>query len=181
MRAADLDMIFIAGLSGSGPDHWQTRWRLRMPHAVLVEQADWERPDREAWIANVAAACGQATRPVFFLAHSLGVTTLVHASALLPADRVKGALLVAPPSDHGLIAADVGDFAPCPLAPLPFPALVIASRDDPYGSFADAELKARHWGAKLHDAGLSGHINVESGHGPWPEGAMRLAGFLKTL
>ena len=33
----------------------------------------------------------------------------------------------------------------------------------------------------LADAGLSGHINAASGHGPWPEGLMRLAGFMKTL
>ena len=37
------------------------------------------------------------------------------------------------------------------------------------------------WGAAIADAGSSGHINVESGHGPWPEGLMRFAGFLKAL
>jgi len=40
---------------------------------------------------------------------------------------------------------------------------------------------ARTLGAELIDAGFSGHINSESGHGPWPEGLMRFAGFLKTL
>jgi uncharacterized protein len=181
MRAVDLDMLFIAGRSGSGPDHWQTRWRRRMPQASLVEQPDWDQPDREVWVANVVAACRAATRPIVFLAHSLGVTTLVHAAGLLVRGQAKGAFLVAPPSDEGLIAAGLGEFAPCPLEPLPFSTLVIASRNDPYGAFADAESKAEHWGARIHDAGLSGHINVESGHGPWPEGAMRLAGFLKTL
>jgi hypothetical protein len=27
---------------------------------------------------------------------------------------------------------------------------------------------ARRWGFVFHDAGDAGHINVESGHGPWP-------------
>jgi predicted alpha/beta hydrolase family esterase len=40
---------------------------------------------------------------------------------------------------------------------------------------------AAQLGAKLIDAGFSGHINSESGHGPWPEGVMRFAAFLKTL
>ena len=40
---------------------------------------------------------------------------------------------------------------------------------------------AKMLGAKLVDAGFSGHINTESGHGPWPEGLMCLAAFLKTL
>jgi uncharacterized protein len=40
---------------------------------------------------------------------------------------------------------------------------------------------ARTLDAELADAGLSGHINSESGHGPWPEGLMRFATFLKPL
>ena len=181
MRAIDLDMIFIAGLGGSGPDHWQTRWRQRMPNARLVEQADWDQPDRSAWVAAVVAACRDAQRPILLLAHSLGVVTLAHAADLLPMERVKGAFLVAPPSDETLKALGHEAFAPSPIKPLPFPSLLIASRNDPYGSFEAAEAKARAWGASLHDAGESGHINGDSGHGPWPEGAMRLAGFVKGL
>jgi predicted alpha/beta hydrolase family esterase len=181
MRAVDLDMIFIAGLNGAGPDHWQARWRARMPNARLVEQADWDRPDRDAWVAALTAACEDAQRSILILAHSLGVITLAHAAGRLRQGRVKGAFLVAPPSDEALIAAGLEGFAPSPMDPLPFPSLVIASRNDPYSAFATAEAKARHWGSSLHDAGDSGHINAESGHGPWPEGAMRLAGFVKGL
>jgi uncharacterized protein len=181
MRAVDLDMIFIAGLNGSGAEHWQTRWRQRMPNARLVEQADWDRPDRDAWVAAVVAACEEAQRPVLLLAHSLGVVTLAHAADRLAAGRVKGAFLVAPPSDESLIATGAGSFAPSPTSPLPFPSLLIASRNDPYGAYEAAEAKARDWGSSLHDAGESGHINAASGHGPWPEGAIRLAGFIKAL
>jgi predicted alpha/beta hydrolase family esterase len=35
--------------------------------------------------------------------------------------------------------------------------------------------------AAIVDAGDAGHVNTESGHGPWPEGLMRFAGFLKQL
>jgi predicted alpha/beta hydrolase family esterase len=181
MRSADLDMLFIAGLSGSGPDHWQTRWRRRMPNARLVEQADWDKPEREAWVGAIIAACEAAERPILLLAHSLGVIALAHAAPLLPEERVKGAFLVSAPSDEALRAVGAADFAPTPVAPLPFPSLLLASRDDPYGDLDDAERKALAWGSRLHDAGESGHINVESGHGPWPEGAMRLAGFVKRL
>ena len=40
---------------------------------------------------------------------------------------------------------------------------------------------AKAWNVELVDAGASGHLNDESGHGPWPEGLMRFAGFLKSL
>jgi predicted alpha/beta hydrolase family esterase len=33
----------------------------------------------------------------------------------------------------------------------------------------------------LIDAGESGHINSESGHGPWPEGSMVFAEFMTQL
>ena len=85
MRTADLDLLFVAGLNGSGSDHWQTRWSGRLPTAKLVEQADWDRPQLAAWTDAIVAA------------------------------------------------------------------------------------------------GESGHINADSGHGPWPEGLMLFAGFIKTL
>src|ERR1700759_3200711 len=91
MRSANLDTLFIAGLNGSGPDHWQTRWRRRMPNARLVEQADWDRPDRAAWVGAIVAACEAVERPILLLAHSLGVIALAHAAPLLPAERIKGA------------------------------------------------------------------------------------------
>lgn len=181
MRTADLDLLFIAGLNGSGPDHWQTRWRSKLPTAKLVEQADWDEPDRDEWIGAVVAASRSATRPIVFIAHSLGVTTLAHAAAHLPPGVVKGAFLVAPPSDEALAAAGVASFAPTPLEPLPFPSLLVAGRNDPYGAQGLAEAKAAKWGSRFVSAGEAGHINAESGHGPWPEGLMQFAGFIKSL
>jgi uncharacterized protein len=58
---------------------------------------------------------------------------------------------------------------------------LVASRNDKYFSFEESEALAGTLGAKLIDAGYSGHINSESGHGPWPEGLMCFAEFLKTL
>jgi hypothetical protein len=36
-------------------------------------------------------------------------------------------------------------------------------------------------GAQFLDAGAAGHINVASGHGPWPEGSMAFANFIAKL
>jgi predicted alpha/beta hydrolase family esterase len=68
-----------------------------------------------------------------------------------------------------------------PVEPLAFPTILIASRDDKYSSFADSAALAKVLGAKLVDAGFSGHINSENGHRPWPEGLMSFARFIKTL
>lgn len=53
---------------------------------------------------------------------------------------------------------------------LPFPSLVAASRDDPFVEIGRAESFARAWGSRFSDLGRIGHINVESGHGPWADG-----------
>jgi predicted alpha/beta hydrolase family esterase len=72
-------------------------------------------------------------------------------------------------------------FAPIPREPFHFPSILIASRTDPHCDYAKAEDIAYAWGSAIVDAGDAGHLNTESGHGPWPEGLMRFAGFLKRL
>ena len=61
-------------------------------------------------------------------------------------------------------------FAPIPRARLPFPSIVVASRDDPFSEFARAQALAEAWGSRLVDAGEQGHMNADAGLGPWPAG-----------
>lgn len=182
MRTSDVDILFVPGLGASGPDHWQTRWQARLSTARRVEQDDWEQPLRERWVARIVAAATDATLPVVVVAHSLGVIAVVHAAPRLPA-AVVGAFLVAPPDDASLATLPQIDpaFAPIPRDPLPFPCVLVASSNDPYCSRIAAADLSSAWGAAFTDAGEAGHINAESGHGPWPEGLMRFAGFMKQL
>lgn len=117
------------------------------------------------------------------MGHSLGVVAIVHAAPKLPAGRVIGAFLVAMPSEDVAASLSAIDpaFRPYPRDPLPFPSLLVASQDDEYCPFEDAGDWALAWGSQRVDAGNSGHINTESGHGPWPEGALRFGAFLKQL
>lgn len=164
-------VLIIPGLGGSGPEHWQSLWQSRLPNATRVEQADWDKPDRAGWIAALDAATAAAKRPPILVAHSLSCA-LVAWWAAAHRRAVHGALLVAPPdvdSDaHTPPEAHV--FRPMPLARLPFPAIVVASRNDPYVAFGRAQLLAQAWGADLMDAGNAGHINTSAGYGEWPAG-----------
>ncbi|AQT42752.1 hypothetical protein BBC0178_012850 [Bartonella apihabitans] len=72
-------------------------------------------------------------------------------------------------------------FGPYPRDRLPFPSIVIASRNDEYCDFAVAEDIAKDWGSLFIDAGEAGHINSASGYGPWPEGLMVFSQFLGKL
>jgi uncharacterized protein len=185
MRTSDADILFVPGLGGSGPDHWQTRWESKLSTGRRIEQEDWEQPSLAKWtqrIAEEVARSGESGRPVVLITHSLGSLAAVHAAPLLQG-RVAGAYLIAPPCDAIIAAQPQIDqaFAPAPMSPLPFASVLVASRNDPYAPLADSEAKARAWGSAFVDAGDAGHINTDSGHGPWPEGLMRLATFLKTL
>lgn len=183
MKTADCDILILPGLAGSGEEHWQARWASRLSTGRIVAQDDWHRPDPAAWRARTVEAVAAATRPVVLIAHSLGVVATVLAAPDLPAGIVRGALLVAFPDVETTpnLPECVRAFAPVPRDPLPFPSLVVASRNDPYCSYERAEEFAASWGSAMVDAGESGHINVASGHGPWPEGLMRLAGFMRGL
>jgi predicted alpha/beta hydrolase family esterase len=183
MRTSDYEILIVPGLSNSGPEHWQSRWERQLSTARRIEQRDWDRPDRVEWTGRIVAAVRGAERPAVLVAHSLGVIVVAHAAPHLPAGKVKGAFLVGLPDvepDDFEPAID-RTFAPIPRETLPFPSVLVASRTDPYCSYDKAEDIAFAWGAAIVDAGDSGHLNTASGHGPWPEGLMRFAGFLKRL
>jgi predicted alpha/beta hydrolase family esterase len=94
---------------------------------------------------------------------------------------VAGALLVAPPeAEHSAIDHRLAGFAPVPAGPLPFPAILAASRNDPYMAMRMARRLAANWGATFADAGAIGHINAQSGIADWPFGLFLLGRLLKN-
>ena len=168
--------LIVPGLNGSGPGHWQHWWLRNDRDAVLVEQDDWRRPCPEAWAARLRAAV-EAHPGAMLVAHSLGVPLVTRLAAERRDLRVAGALLVAPADveEMGASSDRLRGFAPMSLAPLPFPATVVASRTDRCMDFRRARAFAAAWGAELVDYGDAGHINAASGFGPWPDGPRLLA------
>lgn len=176
---ATVSVLVLPGLGGSGPGHWQTRFEQENPGFRRVEQRDWDRPVRDEWLAALEAAVTAAPAPVVLVAHSLACVLVAHWAAGGSAARVAAAMLVAPPDveDEARVPPEARVFAPLPSDPLPFPAVVLASRNDPYCAIERACGFAALWGADFIDVGAHGHINVDSGHGSWPEGA----GLLRDL
>jgi uncharacterized protein len=182
MKAKDADILIIPGYTNSGPDHWQTRWEEKLSSARRVEQAEWSKPVLADWKANLVAAVNDATKPVVLVAHSLGVATAVQAVPEFR-NKIAGAFFVAPPdvANPQVRPKHLMTFGPYPRDPLPFPSITVASRNDPFCAFDVAEDIAGAWGSLFIDAGERGHINAESGHGPWPEGTLTFAKFVSNL
>ena len=175
-------VLTVPGFTGSGPDHWQSHWERQNPDYVRVEQEDWERPDRDAWVAALDRHVGSSDLPCVLLAHSLGCITAAHWAVTRGPRSVVAAFLVAPAdADDPAQPYSRSGFAPVPLTPLPFPALVVASRNDPIITPDRARHFAAGWGAALHDAGDAGHLATKDGYGPWPEGRRLLSEFLDRV
>ncbi|CAN7412842.1 alpha/beta hydrolase [Trinickia sp. LjRoot230] len=175
--------LVLPGYGNSGDGHWQTRWEARDAAFERVAMPDWDHPVCADWrdaLDRTVAAHG--TSPLLLAAHSLGSLTAVMWAATAQRAgqdvraKVAGALLVAVPDPRGPgFPADASGYDEVPMEPLPFPAIVVASSDDPYGSLDFTQRCAQAWGARFTNIGPRGHINAESGLGDWDEGRDWLA------
>jgi len=171
-------VLFVPGLRDHVEDHWQTHAARDFPGSVTVEPLTVDRLSCAARVAALDAALQAIEGEVVIAAHSAGCLMVAH-WALAPTRAVKAALLATPADvEHPLPPGypsyedlSSNGWIPMPRQPLPFPALVVASRNDPLASFERIEGLARDWGAELHDAGTVGHLNPPAGFGPWPDGA----------
>ncbi|ALP63464.1 RBBP9/YdeN family alpha/beta hydrolase [Paraburkholderia caribensis] len=180
MALEQQSVIVLPGYMNSGVGHWQTRWEARFPHFSRVPMRDWDHPVCGEWCDTLDAAVAAAKAPVLLVAHSLGCLTVAfwaarHASHDALA-KVAGALLVAVPDPAGPgFPADAAGFDAVPIDPLPFPSIVVASTDDPYGGVPFSQACATAWGSRWENIGPRGHINADSGLGDWEEGQRWLA------
>jgi uncharacterized protein len=123
--------------------------------------------------------------PVIVVAHSLGCLAFAHWASFARERvrrKVEGAFLVAPADverENG--PREMRGFSPAPKCRMPVPTMVIASQNDPWITYPDARRLALLWRSVLVNAGTAGHINVASGHGPWPMGKTLLNGFMRDL
>lgn len=162
-------VLVVPGLRDSGPAHWQSLWQARHPEYVRVVQRDWNAPRLTEWVATLDRAIRAVRNRVILVAHSFGCLAALRRIAERP-DDVAGALLAAPadPAKFGLEEE-------LPQAPIGVPAFLVGSCNDPWLDFDRAARLARRTGAVFVNGGAAGHLNAESGYGPWPEGERLLA------
>ena len=158
-------LLIVPGLHNSGETHWQTDLQRHHLTARRVQQRDWSVPDLEGWTNRLLETLEREPGSRWVaVAHSFGCLVLARA-LLLGAPDIEAAVLVAPADP---LKFGVAEELPC--QPMPVPSTLVASRTDPWMPFGSAVNWSRVWGSRLVDLGDAGHINVASGHGPWPLG-----------
>lgn len=161
-------LLIIPGLHDSGPAHWQTWLQQQYRDSRRVVQRDFSQPDLPRWADRIqrtleSGAHEQAGGEWIAVAHSFGCLALARHLADHADSPIRQVLFVAPaePDKFGL-AEDL------PHHRLAVPSSLIASQNDPWMSAASALRWASRWGASYSNLGAVGHINTESGFGPFP-------------
>lgn len=176
-----MEIIYLAGINDSGPGHWQNHWLKRLG-GTWVEHQDWDHPNADDWASDLKIALALIQNPKIILAHSLGCLTLTQWAKDHQDPGIHGAFLVAPPdpSAPGYPKESAGFEDPFSIT-LPFPTVLVASRNDPYASLDFSKRLAEHWGSHLLDVGEKGHINLKSSLGVWEEGLKAFKAFRQSL
>ena len=163
--------LILHGLGASGPGHWQTwlaaRLRADGERVAYPDLPDADLPSLPAWrdaLDGELAALPAGESVV--VCHSLACLLYLHhvADGGPPADRV---LLAAPPSEASGVA-EIQDFFPVPLPALGPGARVVCSDNDPYCPEGAAGLYGEPLGIPVDVLPGGGHLNPETGFGPWP-------------
>ena len=164
-------VLILPGWQNSGPGHWQSRWETQ--HGFeRVQQADWNRPLRGDWMAQLEQAVLQADSHVALVAHSLGCQLVAAwAAHSRHAAYVTAALLVAPPDTarHDM-PPQLSTWRSIVRQRLPFASCLVYSSDDPFCAVDRALAMAADWGSQPHSLGAAGHINADTGLDDWPQG-----------
>lgn len=168
-------ILIVPGLRDHAAGHWQTLLAQRLSKVASVAPMGREDLDCARRVAAIETVAQNVEGPLLALAHSGGCIMLAHwlAGTTRP---VAAALMATPPDFESpmpegfptIAALEAGGWLPVPRQPLPCPALVAASRNDPLGAYARVAELARDWGARLFDLGEVGHLNPASGFGDWP-------------
>ena len=161
--------LLVPGLRDSGAAHWQSEWQRSLSRIHRLQHDAWETPDLVRWSTAVAGAIDALPSPPVVIAHSFGCLSAVH--ALGHCRRPVAALLLVAPADPERFGID----AHLPIRALGVPATLVASSNDPWLRLTSAGQLAMRWRARFVACAGAGHINAESGYGPWPDGLTLLA------
>jgi predicted alpha/beta hydrolase family esterase len=167
-------ILIVPGLRDHVEEHWQTLLAKKLANVRVVPPMGREDLDCARRVAALDKEAAAVEGPIVIVAHSGGAITVAH-WAQRNKRHVRGALLAVPPDfekpmpeGYPTVAAlDAAGWLPVPVAPLPFPSIVAASRNDPLCQFHRACTMALNWRSRIVDLGNVGHLNPASGFGEW--------------
>ncbi|WP_340315243.1 RBBP9/YdeN family alpha/beta hydrolase [Rhizorhabdus argentea] len=177
--------LLLPDLDCNAAGYWQRHWTESRIDCRAVDLGNARQPDRNSCVMRLDHALRRVDAPVILVGHGVGALTIAAWAGLMSSESenaVAGALLIGP-CDPMAAGADprLQCFAPLPTAIFTFPALVIASDDDPAISADRAFSLARQWGAGFARFGECGHFMPSDGLGWWDDGEELLDRFIDLV
>jgi len=165
-------VLILYGWHGSDAPHWQAWLKDELEKdgfkVSFPQLSDNLTPHKDVWMKESLEAF-KAIQPDMVITHSMGNSLWFHLCNEKLLHKVEHLLLVAPPRDLSDYE-DVKSFFPVktPEDLYANEVLMVASDNDPYMGLEESKSLSERLGCELkviHDAG---HINSDSGYGPWP-------------
>ncbi|HKN94742.1 MAG TPA: alpha/beta hydrolase [Thermoleophilaceae bacterium] len=172
-----MPFLILHGWQGSGPDHWQSWLARRLAgrgHRVSYpELPEPDAPRLDRWLEALDTELAREPGGLVVLCHSLGCVLWLQHARLADGAAAERVLLVAPPSPSVELPGVQGFF---PLAVEPEDVAraagsteIVAADDDPYCPEGALQLYGEPLGVPVRVVERGGHLNTDSGYGPWPE------------
>ncbi|MES2494922.1 MAG: alpha/beta fold hydrolase [Pseudomonadota bacterium] len=177
--------LLLPDLESDEPGYWLRHWMNSRIDCRMVDLGHAQRPERNDLVSRLDHALRGVDAPIILVGHGLGALTIAAWAGLISCESeatVAGALLIAP-GDPGVDDADprLADFSPLPSSVFSFPALLVASDDDPTISADRAFSLARQWGAGFARFSACGHFSPADGLGRWTDGEDLLDRFIELV
>jgi len=165
-------VLILYGWHGSDAPHWQSWLKDELEkenyEVCFPQLSDNLRPKKDIWMKEALNAFNKA-KPDIVITHSMGNTLWFHLCNEKLLSKVKNLLLVAPPRDLNDFE-DVKSFFPVntPHDLYAKEVLMVSSDNDPYMDIKESQKLSDTLGCELKVLEDAGHINADSGYGPWP-------------
>ena len=165
-------VLLLYGWHASPPPHWQdwlARELVSIGYTVSFPQlSNPLQPKKDIWIKEAKEVIYEL-KPDIVICHSLGNILWWHLCNEGLGLYVKHLIMVAPPRDLSEYEA-IMDFFPVELPGSLYSkeSLMVTSDDDPYLNKSEGIRFARALNVKHEVFQNMGHINADSGFGPWP-------------
>ena len=165
-------ILIIHGWGGSDKPHWQS-WlagEIAKEYGCVsfLKFSDFDFPKKNIWKEELLKELDDF-KPNIVICHSLANILWFHLCNEESINKIEKLYLVAPPSLENEIK-EVRTFFPikAPTNLHAKEALLICSTNDPYMSLEEAKSLKKALNIEMEILEDAGHLNADSGFGPWP-------------